>query len=205
MYRHIAVVGLLACGAAFSANAASVTNTLFSDNFDGEFYEFNTTLDNWTVVQGSVDVVNCSGSGNCVDLDGSMSGSLPTIIETKASFAYAAGRTYNVVFDIPTGTQTDSITFAFGSVVENLYENYSFPLTTFFSGIATSDGFAQLRISLGSVTNNNFGPYLTSISLVETYVDGGLPPLAPVPLPASGLLLLGGIGAMRLWKRGRAA
>ena len=55
--------------------------TIFFDNFSAEALGTNTTLDNWTLVEGTIDVVGtgffqslCAGSpspSRCVDLDGS--------------------------------------------------------------------------------------------------------------------------------------
>lgn len=184
---------------ATAASSATVSNTLFLDDFDLETREFNTELDHWTVLQGSVDVVGCGGSGGCVDLDGSMSGSAPTIIESKDVFDYTMGRQYRLQFDIPTGTQADPLTVEFGSSLSAGFVDYDIPLIGDISGTASSDGQGRIQFILGSVNNNNFGPYLTSVSLIETYEDDAVP--APVPLPASAALLGGALGLLALRRR----
>lgn len=202
--RNILYTACLALGfSAQAPNAAIVSNLLFSDNFDAEMLQFNTSLANWNVLQGSVDVVgNCAGTGRCVDIDGSMGATLPTIIETTLAFEYISGRTYTLDFSIPTGTQADPIRFSYGSVLERAYTGYTFPLQDSISAVAGADGLAPLRIALESITNNNFGPYLTSISLTETFDDAIIQP-APIPLPASAPLLLGGLLVLQRMTRNR--
>ena len=79
---------------------------LFSDNFDGEAYELNATLDNWTVTGGTVDLIGSgtpfdfgalAGNGKYVDLDGS---SFDAGIATSSSFLFANGTTYTLSFDL---------------------------------------------------------------------------------------------------------
>jgi hypothetical protein len=179
---------------------------LFSDDFNSETLGLNTTLDNWDIVQGSVDVIICAGdpADRCVDLDGSTPSTAGTIIDTMQSFGITAGRTYELAFSIPRlkGNSNDPFTISFGTFSQ------SFPsaaVTTVLSFLATADGSSRVRFALNNTGNDNFGPLLTSFSLSET---AGTPPPPPppdvsvIPLPASALLLLllaglGGLGLLR--------
>ncbi len=201
-------IATIACLLSATLNTATDAATLFSDDFDTETAQFNTELDNWDILQGSVDVVgNCAGTGRCVDLDGSMGATPPTIIATKSSFTITAGNIYNISFSIPTGTQTDPFTVALGSFFSQDFADYGFPLNPSLGFAATASGSANLSFALTSATNSNFGPYLTSVTLSETIVDGGGPvdpPMAVIPLPASGLLLFGAAGfLMAAYRRRR--
>ncbi|EKE44739.1 hypothetical protein OCGS_1122 [Oceaniovalibus guishaninsula JLT2003] len=188
---------LTAALAALSAGAASAaTTTLFEDDFDTETGRYNTTLTNWTIVQGSVDLVGCSGTGKCIDVDGSTPRSLPTIIETKTAFTLTSGNTYAIDFLMPVGTQKDPFTVSLGAFSRS-YTGYAFPLAETLSFTAGANATAPLRIALNTVGNNNYGPYLTRISLTETMA---VPP-AVVPLPAAAWLLAGALGALGFVRR----
>lgn len=141
---------------------------LFVDTFDGEAYEFNTALDQWQVFKGTVDIVSCAGSGACVDLDGSTPGTLPTLMAPRESFAITAGRTYTIAFEIPTGSEPDPFTISLGAFHSRSFTDYAFPLSETLSFTAGTSGTATLEIRLGQPENNNYGPYLTAISLSET-------------------------------------
>lgn len=170
---------------------------LLLDTFDTETQELNTPLDNWNVLQGSVDVIGCGGSGLCVDLDGSMGATPPTIIQSKLSFGITAGNTYTLALSFPTGTENDPFTFSFGGQSSSVF-GYLFPISPVLSFVALANGSSVIEIALTSATNNNFGPYLTEISLTE--IEAVSPPSA-VPLPATSALLLAGLGAMGLVRR----
>jgi hypothetical protein len=154
-------------------------------------------------LQGFVDVVGaCASTGRCVDLDGSFSRSLPTIIATKSSFSITAGNSYLINFSMPTGTQTDPFTVSLGSFFSEAFTDYSFPIGPELSFVAAGSGSARLQFALNSVANSNFGPYLTFVSLTETAAIEP-PPVAAVPLPAAGLLLAAALGAAGLSGRRR--
>lgn len=174
---------------------------LFYDDFSPETIEFNTTLDNWDIVQGSVDVVFCAGASNrCVDLDGSTFGTAPTIMQTKSSFGITAGNTYDLAFSIPAINLNgnDPFTVSFGSFSQSFDGN---PVTAVLSFVATSNASSKIEFALQSAFNNNFGPFLSSVSLRETV---GTPPptdVSAVPLPASALFLLAGLGMLGVVRR----
>lgn len=72
----IALTALGMASPVLLANAQAAV--IFSDDFEADTFGLNTGLINWTVTDGTIDVVgpsafgiNCGGSTKCVDLDGS--------------------------------------------------------------------------------------------------------------------------------------
>jgi hypothetical protein len=177
---------------------------LFSDDFNSEPLGFNATLANWDIVQGSVDVVSCfTPAERCIDLDGTTPGSLPTIIDTKQSFGITAGNSYDLALSIVFIQGLDPFTLSFGSFSQSFAGNTN--ITTVLSFVADADGSSKVRFALNTPSNNNFGNWLTSFSLTETAGAPPPPPPPPVPsvipLPASVLLLLAGLGGLGLLRR----
>lgn len=178
---------------------------LFADDFNSEALGLNTTLDNWDIVQGSVDVVQCFTSAErCVDLDGTTPGGPPTILDTRTSFAITAGNTYELAFSIVFVQGVDPFTLSFGSFSQSFPGNDN--LTTVLSFVADADGSSRVRFALNTPSNDNFGNWLTSFSLTETAGNPPPPPPPPpnpsvIPLPAPALLLLAGLGGLGLLRR----
>lgn len=177
--------------------------TIFEENFDDEATTFGTTLnfssfDQFGVSGGTVDLI---GPGNpygiscvtigCVDLDGSTrdAGMI------SAPLSFLAGVTYTLEFRA-SGNQrnTSSDTLNWG-----VTGGLTAVQTTVFAG---SDPFDIYAISftpgsntLASVTfenlgGDNFGVILDGVRIRDD--------VAPVPVPAAGLLLLSAIGALAL-------
>lgn len=122
----LSAVGILSLCAVPSADAA----ILFADNFETESYGTNTTLDNWSVSDGTIDVVGtgffpglcdpASGSSpspaHCVDMDGS-TGNAGTIT-SNLSFNFLPG-SYTLSFwaaGNQRGTPSDSMAVSIGSL-----------------------------------------------------------------------------------------
>lgn len=86
---------------------------IFFDNFDGETLTFNASLSNWTVSDGSVDVIGTGffdllpGNGNYVDLDGT-SGNAAKI--TSNAFSFGVGQQYLLEFSLAGSQRGDTNT-----------------------------------------------------------------------------------------------
>ena len=173
--------------------------TVFFDDFSADTAAFSkTTLTNWNVVQGNVDVVNpgsfgCPSPGTkCVDLDGTGSPA-PAIIETQAIFSFVTGEQYELFFDIPAlntglGNNNDAFRVTIGSYYSEDFTGYSAPLTVTRQFSIGSDGSAPITFTLLDQPNDA-GPFLSGVSLTQ------------VPVPAAiwlfGTGLLGLVGMAR--------
>jgi hypothetical protein len=186
-------VALLSVG----ANAGII----FQDNFDLEAGAANssslnyTTFGNWTVSEGTVDVVansngwgiTCAGgSGKCVDLDGSTGNAG---ILTSSLLSLGAG-TYSLSFDVSgnqRGGAADSFTLALGGF---LNESFNFAPTSPWQTVTRT--FTVLGDSANSIIFNhaggdNIGIMLDNVSLSKVDV----PEPTTLLLFALGLIGLG--------------
>lgn len=180
---------------------------LFSDTFDGEALALNTSLDNWTVSDGTIDVVGTGsfdfypGNGNYVDLDGSSQNA--GTITTNTLFNLLAG-TYTLNFQLGGSTRGDSnsVTVALGSVYSEVFtlasnaglQNIS---RTFTLGAAAGSG----ALSFAHAGGDNLGLLLDDVSLDFSRVQ------VDVPEPTTlALLAVGGVlGAARRRRVANAA
>lgn len=188
---RLALCAAAAAAALTAATTASAT-VVFSDEFNDDAGAFAaTSLANWNVVQGNVDVLPHLGHacgagavGNCLDLDGTGSPA-PAIIETTSSFSFIAGEEYELTFDFRTGTANDSFTVSLGAFFSETFSGYGFPFEVTRTFAIGADGSAPIRFALGP-TPNQAGPYLDTVTLTRT---------ADVPAPAAiGLFGLGLLG-----------
>lgn len=116
------LVGAAAALAALAGAGGASATTVLSDNFDAETAALNYSgFANWTVSDGTVDVVNhgafginCfGGAGRCVDLDGSTGNAG---IMSSGSFAFGAGDVVLLTFQArgnDRGAPLDTLTAGF--------------------------------------------------------------------------------------------
>jgi len=193
MLRTLATASVLALGLSGAASAA----TIFTDNFDLDVQGApQGTLINWTVFSGSIDVIGTPGafpwypSGNQIDLNGDNQGEIRTaslgLVLNKMytlSFDYGNNKNSNGLEDISFGIGDQLFTFAVNGAIPNLI-NYTINIV--FDGGSDYLTFADT----GTLsTGDRGGPVLDNVSL------------ALVPLPAAGLLLIGALGGLALWRR----
>ncbi len=191
----LTIAGALALGTAGTAGASVV----FSDTFN---YGSTTVLNagssvfggNWTISNGTVDYLAqgssfgslCTTASNCVDLDGS----------TRSSGLFATTMTfgpgkYLVSFDM-TGsgrgtTETGSVMLGSASYGYNL--GSSDVLHGSFWATVTG---APVSLAFQNAGGDNVGAILQSVSV------------STVPVPAAGVMLLAGLGALGALRRKRA-
>jgi hypothetical protein len=181
--RRAALALALVAGAA-SANAAVV---VFQDNFDtenGGVSQLNYTgFANWTVSNGTVDLVGVGGpwdywpgNGLYVDMDGT---SLDAGRMLSANIGVTAGSTYVLSYQLAGNRRinsSDSVTVQvlLGPLVNRLVSlNPNDPFTTYtdtFTAAAT--GFVNL--SFEGAGGDNFGMFLDNVKVVKVPEPGAL-------------------------------
>jgi hypothetical protein len=190
-----AMIGLL-LGFASNSNALPIP---FSDNFDSENggnYKLNYNgFANWTVVDGTVDLIGEGSSWNFfpgegyglyIDLDGSTHN--PGQMLSSSTFDLQPG-TYTLSFDLA-GNQRqapdDQVTvqLALGSLLKTYTLHNNAPFTTFTETIIVSSA-TTASLSFEGTGSDNIGMLLDNVTLV--------------PEPATICLL--GLGGLLLRKR----
>lgn len=183
--------------ALFTTSAAQAI-PLFSDNFNGEAQALNTSLDNWTVSDGTIDVIGTGffdfypGNGNYLDLDGS-SGNAGKIT-TNSSFSFLAG-TYTLRFDLGGSTRGDSntMTVALGSFFSETFTlPSSAPLQTITRTFTFGSSNGTGALSFDHTGGDNLGLILDNVLL-----DFRAPTTVPEPSTLALLSLAGLLGLRR--------
>lgn len=219
---------LLVASASMMLAVPTLAATVFTDDFSGDAPALNASLTNFNVA-GQVDVVSAINGygittlgGNVVDLDGS---SGPGEIISKLSYGFNAGDTITLgmlIGGAQRGQSADSLYTGvnFEDAIDifdwtgfgylNTFEGdvlsiggLGLGVTSFasdnpfaWSGMSFRAGNAGiLTFYIGTESADNVGPLLAGVSLDITP--------APVPLPATGAVLLLGIGLLAGLRRKR--
>jgi len=178
-----------------------------TDNFDNEAAGLNyNNFANWDVVNGSVDSIsngtydiNCeSGSGICLDLDGSSNDAGDLV--SKESFSPG---TYTLQFSFSGHQQPsdgiDSVTVSFGDFTESFEVDPSDPFTTINRTVNVDDDDNKLMFS--HLGGDNYGAILDNVTVSLTSEAVAKDP-SSIPVPAAfwlfGSSLLGLLGARRM-------
>lgn len=197
-------------GSVGAAGAVTITNGSFETpgHMTAGFQALadgSTAIDGWVVGGGGVDWVGtgwaASNGSFSLDLAGGTAGSI-----SQTLTGFVVGQTYTITFDLaanPTAfpPMPNGVTVSVGSSSGSFgvfpgapggigWTNNAF---TFVAG-ATSD---VLTFAAGNDTPE--GPALDNVQIVVQTP----PPMGDVPLPAGGVLMLGGVGALALLRRRR--
>lgn len=189
-----------------SATAAQAV-PLFNDTFDSEALGLNTALDNWTVSDGTVDVVGTGffdfypGNGNYLDLDGSTRDAGK--ITTNTLFNLLAG-TYTLNFQLGGSARGESntVTVALGSIYSEVFTLASNAgLTNVSRTITLASAAGAGALSFDHAGGDNMGLLLDDVSLDFAAVTTDVPEPTSLALVA----LAGVLGAKRRRKSADAA
>jgi hypothetical protein len=202
MRMILMTAAVVASAAAGSARA----ETVYADDFDANSYCLSCTPDGWTTTSGSVDIIGDGnfawyGDGNYIDMNGTTG--VPGAIETTVS-GLTVGESYTLTFDVGYNNDfgnNEQLSFAIGDLAGSygppIESSASTFLTLSYSFIATAEDQVLSFADTGSTPGSDLGgPILDNVLITTAAV-------APVPLPAAGLLLLGGIAGLGALRRRR--
>jgi Protein of unknown function (DUF642) len=182
-------------------SSSSHAVTIFSDNFNGDTLALNGSLTNWTVSNGTIDVIGANpapffnlypGNGNYVDMDGS-SGNAGKIT-TIATFNLVAGQRYALSFDYgKNGAAKENLNFGVGSYLGFLgFNTGAIPalVNGYYEFIAGANQ-TGVRIFFEDLGKDNQGVIIDNVQL------SSVPIPAAAPLLAMGLMGLGALARRR--------
>lgn len=205
---------LVAC--ALAASAANGTTTLLSDNFEEDPVGLGqTSLANWTVARGSVDVLaagefGVTGRGHFLDMDGT--DKFAAKLVSDQTFALTPGTVYTLSFDVggsmrsavpAPNTMTVSLGDAFSTTVT---KNFNDPFVTLTFPITVSTA-TTANLVFDHQGGDQVGLLLDNVLLTAEQTAPGP---VPIPLPVAawmgaatmgGILLVGGTRGRRTRRR----
>ena len=211
MFKHIILTAAFLGASALSAHAASLTNGSFElpGTFNGQFATYGANpndtsrVQGWTIGGSGIDLINTywtASDGNySIDLSATNAGSVSQTVTNLV-----VGVTYEILFDLSgnpargggnrtltASIGTTSDTYAFDTIQQGSSLSDMKWVTEALTFKATT---TSALLTFASTTNNATGPALDNVRIQQ--VTG-------VPLPASALLLLGGLGAVAAARRRR--
>jgi hypothetical protein len=180
--------------------------TLFSDNFNGEAVGLNQALNNWTITDGTVDVLGPGfsdffpGNGNYLDLDGSTNNAVR--MNTTSPLSLTAGVPHVLTFSLAGSQRGDTNSVLFGidldsdSVLEfsnTLIVLSGDPFSTRTLAFTPLLSTSTATIVFDHAGGDQFGALLDNVvlesqPLVTPPPGGGVPEPATLALLSAGLL-----------------
>lgn len=209
--KNLMVATAFAAALTLSGAASAATTTLFEEDFSGDLAVAGGSVLNFSnfsqfgVSDGTVDLIadggfgiSCGASGACVDLDGSTTDS-GFLSSTVLNFVAGINYTFNAVLSgNQRGFGPDTGVFGItGGVLVLEYtlgDSAAFQDFNFEFTVAADTTGSVFFLDLG---NDNVGPVLDSVSVTAD--------IAPIPLPASALMLIAGLGGLGVMRRRKKA